>query len=99
MDIKKAIENETLTISLIGRLDTNTAGALEEELTQSLSGVSTLIFDFAQLEYLSSAGLRVIFATQKRMKQQGSMKIKNVNETVAEIFSITGFADILTIEN
>ncbi len=99
MEIKKILEDGTLTILLIGRLDTNTAGTLENELKQCLDGVNTLFFDFKELEYLSSAGLRVIFSAQKRMKQQGSMTLKNVNETITEIFNITGFSDILNIES
>ncbi len=99
MEIQKKLENGTLTIALIGRLDTKTSGTLENELKESLDGVNILLLDFSQLEYLSSAGLRVIFSAQKRMKQQGSMTIKNVNDIIAEIFNITGFADILTIEN
>lgn len=81
-----------------GRLDTTTAPKLEAELKQSVSGVIKLVLDFASLEYLSSAGLRVLLAAQKVMNRQGEMVIRNVNETISEIFAITGFSDVLTIE-
>lgn len=83
---------------VIGRLDTTTAPQLEAELKQSISGVEKLVLDFAELEYLSSAGLRVILSAQKVMNKQGSMIVKNVNETISEIFEVTGFVDIITIE-
>ena len=97
MTIDKMTEGMKLTIALSGRLDTTTAPKLETELKQNISGVNKLILDFSGLEYLSSAGLRVLLSAQKVMNRQGSMVIKHVNETVMEIFEITGFVDILTI--
>ncbi len=98
MTITKKAEGEKLSIALEGRLDTTTAPQLEAELKRSIGGVSDLLFDFEKLEYLSSAGLRVLLAAQKVMNKQGTMVIKNVNETIAEVFEITGFSEILTIE-
>ena len=98
LNINKTIENGKAVFALGGRLDTTTAPELEKELKESLSGVSELMLDFAGLEYISSAGLRVLLAAQTAMKNQGKMKIKNVNETIMEIFEVTGFSDILTIE-
>lgn len=83
---------------MAGRLDTTTAPMLETELKRSIGGVESLVLDFEALEYLSSAGLRVLLAAQKVMNRQGKMTVKNVNETIAEVFEITGFSDILTIE-
>ena len=87
-----------LTITLEGRLDTTTAPQLDQELKTALTGVSSLIFDFAALDYLSSAGLRVLLACQKKMRRQGKMLIRHVNATIMEVFEVTGFIDILTIE-
>ena len=98
MNISKQLENNALTIALQGRLDTTTAPELEQELQNSLDGVTALRFDFAELEYISSAGLRVLLTSQKRMNQQGSMVVCHVNETIAEVFEITGFSDVLRIE-
>ncbi len=98
MKIDQASDGPRLTIALTGRLDTNTAPRLEAELKASIGGRTDLIFDFAGLNYLSSAGLRVLLAAQKVMRRQGQMTIKNVNETIMEVFTITGFADFLTIE-
>lgn len=98
MTIEKKLNNEELTITLGGRLDTVTAPSLEEELKANLDGVQELVLDFQALEYISSAGLRVLLMAQKTMNKQGSMVIRNVNETIAEVFEITGFADMLTIE-
>lgn len=98
MEIKKTVNGTELTIALIGRLNTSTAPELEAELKRSLSGISALAMDFAELEYLSSAGLRVLMAAQDVMDGQGSMVIRNVNDTVMEVFEITGLTDILTIE-
>ena len=97
MKINKNLEGNNLTVSLEGRLDTNTAPELEKEL-ESLDGVQNLIFDFKDLEYISSAGLRIILALQKIMNNKGSMVIKNVRDDVREVFEITGFSDIITIE-
>ena len=97
MTITKTAENGTLRIALEGRLDTNTAPQLEAELKTSLSGITELELDFSGLEYNSSAGLRVLLAAQKTMSRQGKMTIRNVNETIMEVFEITGFVEILTI--
>ena len=98
MTIEKMMNANELTVTLSGRLDTTSAPQLEAELTESIEGVETLILDFAALDYLSSAGLRVLLAAQKMMNKQGRMVVRNVNETIAEIFDVTGFCDILTIE-
>ena len=98
LNINKTIENGKAVFALVGRLDTTTAPELEKELKASLDGVSELTLDFAGLEYISSAGLRVLLSAQKIMNKQGRMKVTNVNETIAEIFEVTGFSDILTVE-
>ena len=98
MTIEKIVNGTELTLAVAGRLDTTTAPQLEEEIKQNIEGVAKLVLDFAALEYLSSAGLRVLLAAQKVMNKQGEMIIKNVNETINEIFEVTGFIDILTIE-
>ncbi|MBP5237426.1 MAG: STAS domain-containing protein [Clostridia bacterium] len=98
MTINKQKNENGLFISLEGRLDTTTSPALEQELKESLEGVELLTLDFEKLDYISSAGLRVLLSAQKTMNKQGEMKIKNVNETILEIFEVTGFNDILTIE-
>lgn len=98
MTIEKNANGENLEIKLVGRLDTTTAPALEAELKKSLDVVKKLVFDFLSLEYLSSAGLRVLLAAQKVMNKQGEMIIRNVNDTIQEIFEVTGFSEILTIE-
>lgn len=98
MNIIKNRTEAELNIALEGRLDTTTAPQLEAELKQSIDGVKQLTLDFAQLEYLSSAGLRVLLAAQKTMNKQGAMVIRNVNDVIGEVFEMTGFSDILTIE-
>ena len=98
MTIEKNLSGSALTLTLSGRLDTTTAPQLEAELKGNLDGVEHLVLDFAALDYLSSAGLRVLLAAQKLMNKQGEMVVRNVNETIAEIFDVTGFCDILTIE-
>ena len=98
MTIEKNFSGAALTITLSGRLDTTTAPKLEAELKESLQGVESLVLDFTALDYLSSAGLRVLLAAQKVMNKQGEMVVRNVNETIMEIFDVTGFSDILTIE-
>lgn len=98
MKIEKQQTGNGLSVKIIGRLDTMTSPQLEKELGESLDGVEELIFDFSDLAYVSSAGLRVLLSTQKRMKKQGDMVIQNVNDEVMEVFEITGFVDILTIE-
>lgn len=98
MTIEKTIEGSTLYLNVIGRLDTTTAPQLEAEINQNISGITELSMDFSELEYLSSAGLRVLLSTQKVMNKQGNMVLKNVNDTIMEVFEMTGFVDILTIE-
>lgn len=98
MTIEKIAESNKLTITLTGRLDTTTAPQLETELKQNISGVNELVLDLAALEYLSSAGLRVLLSAQKVMNRQGNMVVRNVNEIIMEIFEVTGFVDVLTIE-
>ena len=98
MTIEKKINNDAVTLIVSGRLDTQTAPELENELDIVLSGLKELTFDFANLEYVSSAGLRVILKAQKAMNAQGSMKLTGVNDSIMEVFDITGFLDILTIE-
>ena len=98
MNIVKTSEGTTRTLALEGRLDTTTAPQLEGEVKGALTGVTELVLDFSQLEYLSSAGLRVILAAQKIMNKQGTMVVRHVNDTILEVFEVTGFRDILTIE-
>ena len=98
MEIKKTLSGNELLVAVEGRLDTTTAPQLEENVRSSIDGIKSLVFDFEKLEYISSAGLRVLLAMQKIMNKQGSMTIRNVNETVMEVFEVTGFVDILTIE-
>lgn len=98
LNITKNLNEKNLVVGLEGRLDTTTAPNLEEELKASLDGVECLEFDLAKLEYISSAGLRVLLSSQKTMNKQGSMIVKNVSEEVNEIFEVTGFSDILTIQ-
>lgn len=98
MKIEKTLQEKELTIKLEGRLDTSTAPELETEIKGSTDEVELLILDLEALEYISSAGLRVVLGAQKKMNAQGRMIVKNVNDTVMEIFEITGFTDVLTIE-
>ena len=98
MTINKTQEGSKLTVALEGRLDTTTAPELEADLKASLNGVTELTMDLEKLDYISSAGLRVLLWAQKTMNQNGSMVVKNVSEVVNEVFEVTGFADILTIE-
>ena len=97
MNIAKKLEGTKLTVSIDGRLDTSTAPELDEELKASLDGVEKLVMDFTNMEYISSAGLRVLLSAQKAMNSQGEMIVTGANDTVMEIFDITGFTDILTI--
>lgn len=100
MNITTTANGKELTIALEGRLDTTSAPELEKELGVKLDGVESLILEFKDLRYLSSAGLRVLLAAQKKMNaQKGSMVIKHVNEMIMEVFEVTGFLDILTVEN
>ena len=98
MTIEKKINGESATLIVSGRLDTQTAPELEAELDVVLAGLKELTFDLINLEYVSSAGLRVILKVQKAMNTQGSMKLIGVNDSIMEVFDITGFLDILTIE-
>ena len=98
MTIDKKMNGTALEIALEGRLDTMTAPELEKELNQSLGGADSLTLDFGKLEYISSAGLRVLLSAHKVMSAKGGMKVTNVNEIVQEVFEVTGFADILSIE-
>ena len=98
MNIQKTLSGAALTVALEGRLDTTTAPMLEEELRSSVGGITRLVFEVEKLEYISSAGLRVLLAMQKLMNQQGEMVLQNVNEAVMEVFEVTGFSDILRIE-
>ena len=98
MNIIKNKDGSKLTLTMEGRLDTTTAPQLEAELKVSMDGTTELNLDFEKLEYLSSAGLRVLLAAQKVMNKQGKMVIRHVNETIHEVFEVTGFIDILTIE-
>ena len=98
MEINKERNENFLTIKVVGRLDTTTAPELEESVKESIEGVEEMILDFEELEYISSAGLRVLLSTQKVMNKQGSMKVIHVNEVIMEIFEVTGFSDILTVE-
>ena len=98
MTIEKNLNGAELTLTLVGRLDTTTAPQLEAELKASLDGIAHLVLDMTGLDYLSSAGLRVLLGAQKQMNKQGDMVVRHVNETIAEVFDVTGFSDILTIE-
>ena len=98
MTIKKTKEGSSLIVTVEGRLDTTTSPELSKELDNFLDNINKLIFDFSKLEYISSSGLRVLLSAQKAMRSRGSMTVKNVPEMIMEIFEITGFTDILTIE-
>lgn len=98
MTINKTQNGSTLEIALIGKLDTVTSPSLEKDLNGTLDGIEHLCFDFSELEYISSAGLRILLGLQKLMNKQGDMVIKNVNDTINDVFEVTGFIDILTIE-
>ena len=98
LNINKDKKGESCVYYLEGRLDTTTAPQLEADIKESIDGVSSLVMDLSQLEYISSAGLRVLLSAQKTMNKQGSMVVRNVRDEVNEIFDVTGFSDILTIE-
>jgi len=98
MTIDKVQDGAKLTVKVSGRLDTTTAPELEDDLKASLDGIEDLTMDFSDLEYISSAGLRVLLSAQKIMNKQGSMVVTGVNSTIMEIFEVTGFSDILTIQ-
>ena len=97
MTINKTRDGNSLTVAIEGRLDTTTAPQLEAELKASLDGITDLTIDLSTLEYISSAGLRVLLSAQKIMNKQGEMKVAGANETVMEVFEVTGFSDILNI--
>lgn len=99
MTISKILNESELTVALEGRLDTTTAPELEAELRQSMDDIQCLILDMEKLVYLSSAGLRVILGAQKQMNRQGKLIVRHVNDTIMEVFEVTGFTDILTIED
>ena len=98
MTIEKTITNASVSLKIVGRLDTSTAPELEAAIDSCVADIKELVLDCGELEYVSSAGLRVILKAQKLMNAQGDMKLIHVNETIMEVFDITGFADILTIE-
>lgn len=98
MTITKTKNENSLILALEGRMDTTTAPELEKTLKESLDGVTELTIDLQALDYLSSAGLRVLLGAQKTMNKQGAMRVIHVNDTIMEIFEVTGFVDILTIE-
>ena len=98
MTINKVKDGDALTLAIVGRLETTTAPALEAVIKAELDGITALTFDLSTLDYISSAGLRVLLAAQKKMNKQGTMKVTGANEIVMEIFDVTGFSDILTIE-
>ena len=98
LNINTTANGDMLTVALEGRLDTTTAPELDETLKNSITGVKELVFDFEKLEYVSSAGLRVLLSAQKTMNKQGSMKLIKVRDEVKEIFDVTGFSDILTVK-
>jgi len=98
MEIRKENKDNNLVVKVSGRLDTTTAPELEAYLRDELGGVSELTLDFEDLEYISSAGLRVLLATQKRMNEQGSMRLTGVCDVVMEVLELTGFSSILTID-
>ena len=98
MEIRKELKDRRLDIAVIGRLDTTTAPELDAAIKDSIEGVEELAIDFSELDYISSAGLRVLLSMQKVMNKQGKMTVSGVQEPVMEVFEITGFADILTIE-
>ena len=98
LNIEKKTEGNELTLGLSGRLDTTTAPELETEVKGNIEGIENLVFDFTGLDYISSAGLRVLLSAQKIMNKQGSMVVKNCSSEILEIFEVTGFSDILTIE-
>lgn len=98
MKMNQVQEGNILKVEIEGRLDTATSPQLEAALLEVIDDIKELIFDFSKLEYISSAGLRILLMMQKKMMKQGSMVIRHVNEIVAEVFEVTGFSDILTIE-
>jgi anti-sigma B factor antagonist len=98
LNITKNQDGKKLTIALEGKLDTITAPDFEASVRESIDGVEELVFDLASLEYITSAGLRVLLSAQKTMNEQGAMKVVNVNEDINDVFEVTGFSDFLNIE-
>ena len=98
LDIKKTIDGEKAFFSISGRIDSATAPDLDREIKESIGSLTQLTLDMKDVEYISSAGLRVLLASQKVMNKQGEMTVLNVNETIMEIFEVTGFINILTIQ-
>lgn len=98
MTIEKVVNGEELVVCVEGRLDTMTSPEFEKELKPAMEGMSEVVLDFKDLEYISSAGLRVLLSAQKVMMRQGSLVIRNCSDEIMEIFEVTGFTDILTIE-
>lgn len=98
LNIEKKQDGSNLDIKVSGKLNTTTSPELEQSINESIEGVTALTFDFAELSYISSAGLRVLLSAQKKMNKQGSMVVKNCTREILEIFEVTGFSDILTIE-
>ena len=98
MEIIKSLNNDVLTVKVIGELNTTTYDQLEKSISESIKGVNTLIFDFDKLEYISSAGLRVLLVAKKALPSKGRMIVKNVNKSVMDIFEITGFVNVLEFE-
>lgn len=99
MIVNKTNDGGVLTVAIEGRVDTTTAPQLEESVKADIEGVTELIFDFSNVDYISSAGLRVLLSFQKIMNKQGDMIVKGANDDIKEIFEVTGFSDILTIED
>ncbi len=98
MELNSVLQGTSLTLAIQGRIDTTTAPQLEAELRRSVSGITRLYLDFTEVEYISSAGLRVLLSAQKVMNRQGELVVGHVNEAVMDVFEVTGFSDILTIE-
>ena len=98
MEVIKNLNGDVLSVKLVGRLDTTTAPTLESELSNEMSKAKTLEFDFSELDYVSSAGLRVLLACQKQMNKQGTMSIKHVKDEIYDVFNMTGFLEILNVQ-
>lgn len=98
LNVEKISNGKELTVKLAGRLDTTTAPTLDSKLRTAGNGIEKLVFDISALEYISSAGLRVLLSAQKMMNKQGEMVVRGANETVRDIFEVTGFIDVLNIE-
>ena len=98
MTVTKTKDATKLTVKIEGRLDTTTVPLLEAEMKDALEGITDLVLDFSNLDYISSAGLRILLTLHKQMVKKGSMKVTNVNEIVSEVFEVTGFCDILNVE-